>query len=282
MNIYGVIGWPIKHSLSPAMHNAAFKELGIEAEYKLFEVRPEELGNFILNRKDAAGFNVTVPHKEKCMVLLDSIDPMAASIGAVNTIVIKSGKLAGYNTDGLGFIAALEKDLGFSVKGKSVFVLGSGGASRAVSFSLAASGAKKIILTDLFLDKVKLLAENVKKVHPECKVDIVESKKIYREMDLNEADLLVNATPIGLKESDPVLFDKSVFRKGLAVYDLVYNPEKTKLVKLAQDSGLKASGGLGMLLYQGAESFRLWTGKNAPIDIMRKALNSAINSKHTL
>ncbi len=277
MDIYGVIGWPIKHSLSPAMHNAAFKALGIDAEYKLFEVRPEELEDFILKRKDAAGFNVTVPHKEKCMALLDSIDPLAASIGAVNTIVIKNGKLTGYNTDSLGFIAALEKDLGFSVKGKSVFVLGSGGASRAVSFSLARTGAKKIILTDLFLDKVKSLADNVRKFYPGCKVDIVEPKKIYRESDLSGIDLLVNATPIGLKESDPVLFDKGVFRPGLAVYDLVYNPEKTKLVKLAQDSGLKASGGMGMLLYQGAKSFELWTGKNAPVDVMRTTLNSTLS-----
>jgi shikimate dehydrogenase len=281
MDIYGVIGWPIKHSLSPAMHNAAFKALGIDAEYRLFEVRPEELEDFILKRKDAAGFNVTVPHKEKCMALLDSIDPLAVSIGAVNTIVIRSGRLIGYNTDSLGFIAALEKDLGFSVNGKSVFVLGSGGASRAVSFSLAASGAKKIILTDLFLDKVKSLAENVRKFYPACKVDILEPKKIYREADLSGIDLLVNAAPIGLKESDPVLFDKGVFRKGLAVYDLVYNPEKTKLVKLAQDSGLKASGGLGMLLYQGAESFKLWTGKNAPVEVMRKALRSTMGVRLT-
>jgi len=276
MDIYGVIGWPIKHSLSPAMHNAAFRALGIDAKYKLFEVRPEGLEDFILAKKDAAGFNVTVPHKEKCMALLDSIDPLAASIGAVNTIVIKSGKLTGYNTDSLGFIAVLEKNLEFDVKGKSVFVLGSGGASRAVSFSLAAAGAKKIILTDLFLDKVKSLAENVRKFYPGCKVNILEPKKIYREADLSGIDLLVNATPVGLKESDPVLFDKGVFRKGLAVYDLVYNPEKTKLVKLAEDSGLKASGGLGMLLYQGAESFRLWTGRKAPVEAMRKALRSTM------
>lgn len=276
MDIYGVIGWPIKHSLSPAMHNAAFKALGIDAEYRLFEVKPEELEDFILAKKSAAGFNVTVPHKEKCMALLDSIDPPAVSIGAVNTIVIKSGKLTGYNTDSLGFIAALEKDLDFSVKGKSVFVLGSGGASRAVSFSLAASGAKKIILTDLFLDKIKSLAENVRKFYPECKVDILEPKKIYREVDLSGIDLLVNATPVGLKESDSILFDKGVFRKGLAVYDLVYNPEKTKLVELAENSGLKASGGLGMLLYQGAESFKLWTGRKAPVEVMRKALRSTM------
>ena len=273
MDIYGVIGWPIKHSLSPAMQNAAFKALGIDAEYKLFEVKPEELEDFILKRKNAAGFNVTVPHKEKCMAFLDSVDPLAASIGAVNTIVIKSGKLAGYNTDSLGFIEALKKDLGFSVNGKSVFVLGSGGASRAVSFSLAANGAKRIILTDLFLDKVKSLAENIGKFYPGCRVDILEPKKIYRETDLTGIDLLVNATPIGLKETDPVLFDKGALKKGLAVYDLVYNPEKTKLVKLALDSGLKASGGLGMLLYQGAESFRLWTGKTPPIEIMKTTIH---------
>ncbi len=275
MDIYGVIGWPIKHSLSPAMHNAAFKELGINAEYKLFEVKPEDLKDFILNRKDAAGFNVTVPHKEKCMALLDSIDPLARSIGAVNTIVIRDRKLAGYNTDSYGFITAIKEDLGFEIKGKSVFVLGSGGASRAVSFSLAAGGAKDITLTDLFLDKVKSLAENIKKLYPACDVNIAEPKKIYTEEDVSGADLLVNATPIGLKKDDPFLFDISVFRKGLAVYDLVYNPEKTRLVETAKNSGLKASGGLGMLLHQGARSFELWTGRKAPVSVMKKALKQA-------
>jgi len=272
MDIYGVIGWPIKHSLSPVMHNAAFKALGIDAEYKLFEVRPQELEDFIINGKDIAGFNITVPHKEKCMAILNSIDPLAGSIGAVNTIVIKSGELIGYNTDSHGFIVALEKDLEFKIKGKSIFLLGSGGASKAVSFALAASGAKKIILTDLFSDKVRLLAENIRKFYPACNVNILEPKKIYGEDDLGGIDLLVNATPIGLKKDDPLLFDKSVFKKGLAVYDLVYNPEKTKLVETAKNIGLKSSGGLGMLLYQGAKSFELWTGKTAPIEVMRNAL----------
>jgi len=276
MNIYGVVGWPIKHSLSPVMHNAAFKALGIDAEYKLFEVRPEELENFILNRKDIAGFNITVPHKEKCIAFLDFIDPLAGSIGAVNTIVIKNGKLTGYNTDSYGFITALEKDLKFKVKGKSVFLLGSGGASRAVSFALAAGGAKNIVLTDLFLDKVKLLAENIRKFYPACSVNIIEPKEIYMEDDLSGADLLINATPIGLKKDDPLLFDKGVFKKGLAVYDLVYNPERTKLTEASRNAGLKFSGGLGMLLYQGAKSFELWTEKKAPIEAMRTALTAAI------
>ncbi|MCX5687820.1 MAG: shikimate dehydrogenase [Candidatus Omnitrophica bacterium] len=276
MNIYGVIGWPIKHSLSPAMHNAAFKKFGFKAEYKLFEVRPEELKNFIINRKNIAGFNITVPHKEKCIELLDSIDPLAGSIGAVNTVVIKNDKLIGYNTDSHGFITALEKDLEFKVKGKSIFLLGSGGASRAVSFALAANGAKKIVLTDLFLDKVKSLAENIRKFYPICNVNIIEPKEIYMKNDLSGVDLLINATPIGLKKDDPLLFDKEVFKKGLSVYDLVYNPERTKLMEAAKNTGLKFSGGLGMLLYQGAKSFELWTGEKAPIEVMRNALIVAI------
>lgn len=277
MDIYGVIGWPIKHSLSPAMHNAAFKELGINAEYRPFEVKPEDLKDFILNRKDIVGFNITVPYKEKCMALLDSIDPLAQSIGAVNTIVIKDGKLIGYNTDSYGFIIALKEDLEFEAKDKAVFVLGSGGASRAVSFSLAANRAKKIILTDLFLDKVESLAKNVKRVYPACSVDILEPREIYMKKDLEGVDLLVNATPIGLKKDDLFLFDKSVFRKGLAVYDLVYNPKKTRLIECAKNAGLRASGGLGMLLHQGARSFELWTGKIAPIEVMRTALNKALS-----
>ncbi|MFA5389337.1 MAG: shikimate dehydrogenase [Candidatus Omnitrophota bacterium] len=278
MDTYGVIGWPVKHSLSPAMHNAAFKALGINAEYRQFEVKPEELEDFILNRKDVAGFNITVPHKEKSIAFLDSIDPLARSIGAVNTVVIKEEKLTGYNTDSYGFIAALKEDIDFDIKGKTVFVLGSGGASRAVSFALASSGAKKIILTDLFLDKVKLLSENVKKFYPACEITIAGSKKIYMEKDLGGADLLVNATPIGLKKDDPLLFDKSAFKKGMSVYDLVYNPERTKLVEAAGNAGLRASGGLGMLLHQGAKSFEFWTGGKAPVEIMRAALKSALQN----
>ena len=211
------------------------------------------------------------------MDFLDSIDPLARSIGAVNTVVVKANKLRGYNTDSYGFIAALKKDMGFEIKGKSVFVLGSGGASRAVSFSLAANRAKEIILTDLFLDRIKLLAENVRKFYPACRVDIVKPKKIYRGEDLRGVDLLVNATPIGLNKSDPLLFDKRIFRKGLAVYDLVYNPKKTMLVEAAKKGGLKASGGVSMLLYQGAKSFQLWTGKKAPIGVMRNALKKALS-----
>ena len=154
---------------------------------------------------------------------------------------------------------------------------GSGGASRAVSFSLAANMAKEIILTDLFLDRIKLLAENVRKFYPACRVDIVKPKKIYRGEDLRGVDLLVNATPIGLNKSDPLLFDKGIFRKGLAVYDLVYNPEKTILVEAAKKGGLNASGGVSMLLYQGAKSFELWTGKKAPIGVMRNALKKALS-----
>ncbi len=279
MYIYGVIGWPVKHTLSPYMHNAAFKRAGIDAEYLAFEVHPDNLKAFIgrIFKARIKGLNVTVPHKERCMAFLDSIDPLARSIGAVNTIVIKGSKLCGYNTDSYGFAVAIKKDLGFEIKGKSVFVLGSGGASRAVSFSLAANGARQIILTDLFLDKVMTLAENLRKFYPACTVDIIEQKRIYRKEDLEGVDLLVNATPVGLKKSDPLLFDKGIFRKGLAVYDLVYNPVKTRLVEAAKKSGLRASGGLAMLLYQGARSFELWTGKKAPIGVMRRALKKALS-----
>jgi len=278
MDIYGVIGWPIKHSLSPAMHNAAFKALGIDAEYRAFEVLPDGLEKFFkgLFENGVKGLNVTVPHKEKCMQFLDSIDPLAVSIGAVNTVAVKGKKLSGYNTDSLGFIEALEKDLGFKASDKRAFVLGSGGASKAVCFSLAENGAKEIIITDLFIDKVQLLKDNLKKFYPECNVKVIGPKELYTEKDLGNSDILINATPVGLKEEDPVLFKEGSLKKGILVYDLVYNPEKTKLVKMAQEKGIKASGGLGMLLYQGAKSFELWTGKPAPVEIMRKALSSAL------
>ncbi len=276
MNIYGVIGWPVKHSLSPAMHNAAFKELGIEAEYKLFEVRPEDLGNFIhsISKESICGLNVTIPYKEIVITFLDKISSEAGLIGAVNTVKVSDNKLEGYNTDGEGFLRHLTEDLGFKPEGKNIAIIGAGGAARAVSVYLGKEKPKRISIYDI--DKARLealfghLKENFNNIE-------FKSANSIEELDIEDCSLLINATPIGMKASDPCLVDGKFIHKGILVYDLIYNPKETKLLELGKQKGAVVSNGLGMLLYQGAAAFELWTDKKAPIEIMREALREGVD-----
>ncbi len=298
MNIYGVIGWPIKHSLSPAMHNAAFKELGIEAEYKLFEVRPEELEDFILNRKDVAGFNITIPHKIKVREILQKkfhvvkdtpfpypyYDDMT---GAVNTVTKNGEDIEYCNTDPIGFRRSLLEDLKFKRGKKSVLVIGCGGASRAVVAHLSdpASSMKKIYLYDISKEAVDSAKKYYSGLGLENKIAFIYNTKEMLALK-DEIDLLVNASPVGMEEGDDRLAaPKDLLRKGLYVFDLVYN-RKTGLFKEASALGCHVVDGKGMLAAQGTFSFSLWTGTDAPVgkivEIMKKALNSAINSKLTL
>ncbi len=287
MNIYGVIGWPIKHSLSPAMHNAAFKELGIEAEYKKFEVRPEELEDFILNRKDVAGFNITVPHKIKAREILEKKHEAPVKhaqfnvilTGAVNTVKRTANTLEYWNTDVLGFQTALKEDLRFDVKNKIVLLIGCGGAGRAVIAALSNVGINKMHVYEINKAQTDSTKEYFSKLSQDWQ-DILKKKIEYISSEqlpekINECQLLVNASPIGMKEGDPRVIGRSLFHKNLSVYDVVYNRE-TELINDARSLGLQCSGGLGMLLYQGAHAFEFWTGQKAPIDIMRKALLSAL------
>lgn len=269
--IYGLIGYPVKHSLSPLMHNAAFKALGISAEYRLFEIKPEEVEGFIhcLSQNNISGLNVTTPYKERVIPLLDSLSEEARLIGAVNTIRVSGDSSEGFNSDGEGFLKHLTEDLGFSPIGKIIAIIGAGGASRAVSVCLSKLKPKKLAIYDI--DKAKALAlvshlkENFKDI------DFIQANSI-EELNVQESDLLINATPIGMQETDPCLIAESSIHKNLLVYDLIYTPQETKLLKLARLKGAKTSNGLGMLLYQGALCFELWTGQKAPREIMRKAL----------
>src|SRR3989338_5226048 len=276
MNIYGVIGWPIKHSLSPAMHNTAFKELGIDAEYRLFEVRPEELEDFLngLNKTDIQGLNITVPYKEKVLdfAQLDKESFYLRQIKAINTLVRKGQDWKGFNTDIPGFSRHL-KELRFDPKDKKIAILGAGGASRAVSYVLANKLAQEICIFDIDNNKALGIADMLKGLFKNFPVKIVNS---IDELDISSKNALINTTPVGLKEGDPCLIDKKMIRKDLFVYDLIYNPAETKLLSLAKASGARYSNGLDMLLYQGALSLEHWTGKNAPIEVMKKALNTAI------
>jgi shikimate dehydrogenase len=273
--IYGVLGYPAKHSLSPLMHNAAFKALKINAEYKIFEVAPADLEKFIrtLPEQNISGVNVTIPYKEKVIPFLDSISEEAKLIGAVNTIKVSEDRLEGFNTDGEGFLRDISEIFDFNPTDKTIAILGAGGASKAVSVYLAKTKPKKIAIYDIDKDKLAALIEHLKDC---CRdTDFVAADSI-EELGIRESDLLVNATPVGMKETDPSLVEEKFLHKDLLVYDLIYHVKETKLLKDARKKGCRTAGGLGMLLGQGIISFKIWTGKNPPKEIMKQALLKAL------
>jgi shikimate dehydrogenase len=269
--IYGVLGYPVKHSLSPLMHNAAFHALKINAEYRFFEKKPEELEGFLnsLTGKNIYGLNVTIPHKERALSFLGYVSDEARLIGAVNTIKVSDNRLEGYNTDGAGFLRHLGEELGFDPEGKRIAIIGAGGASRAVSLYLSKAKSKSISIYDIDKDKLSALINHLKANFREIEIRGANS---IEELNIGNTDLLVNATPIGMKDSDPCLVDNKLLHKGQLVYDLIYNPKETKLLWRAKHSGANVSNGLGMLLYQGMLSFEIWTGRKAPKEVMRQAL----------
>ncbi|OGC06530.1 shikimate dehydrogenase [candidate division WOR-1 bacterium RIFOXYD2_FULL_36_8] len=273
----GLIGYPLGHSISPAMHNAAFKALGIDAEYSLYEVRPEELGDEVddFRGNDYLGFNVTVPYKCDLMRYVDDVTKLADLIGAINTVVNRDDKLIGYNTDGPAFIQSLNEDGNFDPKDKIAVVLGAGGAGRAVSVMLAESKAKKIIISDVISEKAEELAGYINaELHCKCKFIPIDGIGGI----IKEAQLLVNSSPIGMYpkvEEIPLPYDCEL-HSHLVVYDLVYNPRESRLLKKAKEAGAKAISGLGMLVRQGALAFSIFTDEEPPIEIMWEAAEKAL------
>ena len=271
--IYGLIGYPVKHTFSPLMHNALFKKFKMNATYVPFEVRPEELKSKIRYMKciGISGLNVTIPHKENVVKYLDRVDKEAALIGAVNTIVLKGGKFKGFNTDGRGFIKSLEEEFAISPRRKKFFIMGAGGVSRAISFSLALSGAKRIVLLDDIKTKAIRLAKSLEKNTKGEVIALEKDKKAMKELIL-DSDVFINATPCGMKKSDSRLINPKFLHKKLFVCDVIYNPPATRLLKDAKKKGARTLNGLSMLINQGAISFNLWTGRKASLDVMRKAI----------
>lgn len=274
--IYGLIGYPIAKSLSPAMHNAAFRKLKLNAVYVLFETQKNDFPRAVKKMKlmNIRGFNVTVPYKEEIIPLLDKLDEQARAIGAVNTVLNNKGSLIGYNTDASGFIASLKKEIGLEPENKNIFVIGAGGAARAIGFALAKGKARSITFYDSICSRAEKLAGDIGKIFKVCRVGAIDSIKSAEQM-FKESSLLVNASTCGMKASDPLPIDVRCLPKGIAVYDIIYNPTPTKLVKAAKAKGLRATNGLGMLLYQGALAFEIWTGRRAPIEVMLGALKRA-------
>jgi shikimate dehydrogenase len=270
--LYGLIGNPIEHSLSPYMHNAAFSRLKIDAAYLPFPVDKARLKEAIsaLRTAGISGFNVTIPFKSECMKYLDSTSAIAKSIGAVNTVINKNNRLIGYNTDYAGFLKGLKHDLGIIPGGKNVFLLGAGGAARAIAFALAKSRAKRIIVYDIIPAKAKSLIRLIKKSFP--KNEIISSGPENIRALIKDCQLIVNCTPLGMRPDDALPIKEEFLHKNIRVYDIIYNPLETKLIKLARRKSIKAANGINMLLYQGVLSFELWTKKKAPVPLMRKEL----------
>jgi shikimate dehydrogenase len=265
--ITGLFGYPVEHTLSPAMHNAAFQELDLNYCYVPFLVHPDYLASAVkaITALNLAGVNVTVPHKEKVLPLLDEIHEEASFIGAVNTIVNSEGRLIGYNTDGRGFMQSLsEKSI--AIEGKDIIIIGAGGASRAISYYLSQK-AKALYLYDIDTGKVGKLVSDLKQIRNN--VSTAEDVSVIERFHI-----IVNATPLGLKKEDPLPLNTSLLREEQTVCDLIY--KKTPLLEAASKKGCATIDGLGMLLWQGVFAFELWTGKKPPTEIMRDALMNSI------
>jgi shikimate dehydrogenase len=281
--VCGIIGDPVAHSISPVMQNAAFEHTGLDFAYIPFNVKPDNLDGAIkgLCALGVRGFNVTVPHKINVIPLLDEVDELALKIGAVNTVVNNGGILKGYNTDAQGFIQVLTEKA-VQLRGKRVAVLGAGGAARAVVFGLAKNGANITVFNrSEHLQRAADLAINVQHVFGR-EVRALEYNDLNLEAVLNNIEILVNATSAGMfpnVDESPV--NRFFLHRGLLVFDIVYNPVKTRLLMDAEAVGANTINGLEMLVQQGALSFQKWTGFPAPVAVMRKAVMEAMkNEQH--
>lgn len=273
--IYAVIGCPVSHSLSPVMHNAALKALGLDAEYIAVLVPKEELGAFTLDaRKNLAGFNITVPHKNAVIPFLDEISRDAELSGSVNTVTVSDGKLSGVSTDGYGLEAALAESFRYVIRDSSVTFIGCGGVVKALTFHFALHGIRKIHLLNRTLETAEKLAATLKEEFPLLSVEtasISDDEKVGTF--LNDSRLAVQCTSLGLKPEDPSPIRPELLPRDIFFYDTIY--KRTKLYAYAEEHGIPAASGLSMLLHQGAKSLSIWTGLEAPVEVMRKALLDA-------
>ena len=276
MKQVGLIGYPVAHSRSPQMHNAAFREIGFDAEYTLWETPPGTLRERVasLRAPDMLGANVTIPYKEDVVPLLDECDMLAVRIGAVNTIVNRNGKLIGYNTDAPGMLRALAECPGspFDSRDKEMVVLGTGGAARAAAVALLDAGAQSVTLLGRDETRINVLLD-----HLSATANKQINGALFNSAEANAclrtADLVINATSVGLKSSDvSLLIDVNLLPVGSVVMDMVFNAGLTPLLQAARAHGCFVMHGLSMLLYQGTLAFELWTASDAPVEVMRKAL----------
>lgn len=272
----GLLGSPVAHSISPAMHNEGFRQLGLDYAYLAFDVGTDNLKAAVegLRVLGVRGFNVTMPDKNKMAELVDKLTPAAQLTGAVNTVINDNGVLTGHTTDGVGYMMAA-KDAGFDLVGKRMTLLGAGGAATSVLVQAALDGLKEIHvfnIKDAFFGRIEALADKLN-AQTNCHVtvnDLADTKALNDA--IANSDILTNGTSVGMAPNTDrcIITDDSVFHKDLIVSDVIYNPRETLLLKKARAHGCPAFNGMYMLLYQGAEAFKLWTGHDMPVDIIKE------------
>lgn len=284
-DLYGIFGYPLGHTLSPAMQEAGFRALGIEANYLVLELPPATFKKVMRDLPECAlaGFNVTVPYKETVLGYLDHVSCEAKAIGAVNTVYKKGKTWRGANTDMEGFLITLSNEGDFDPKGKKTLVLGGGGAARAVSYGLARRGAAELAVVESVPGRAEKIVRSLERFFKKIRMQALLAGDPAIRGRIKEADLVVNATPLGLKKTDPLVVPPhwipKAGRSPKLFMDLIYNPAETAFLRIAKKRGHRTLNGLGMLLHQGARAFEYWTGKKAPVPVMRKALLDALHSK---
>ncbi len=275
--VFGIMGKPIRHTLSPQMHMAAFEALCLDNIYLPFTVQPEQLKKAVdaIVPLGIRGLNITIPHKEAVLPLLDEIAPEALGIGAVNTIEGSSGRLIGHNTDGKGFVRSL-LEAGVDPAGMSVFMLGAGGAAKGVAISLLNAGVSEMIILARRQEKGAELAKRLCAISPRSQVTVAAFRPEKGQTSTTGRPiLLINTTPLGMKTGDPLPFPPENIQSDWVVADLIYNPYETPLLIAAKQIGALTVPGLGMLLHQGVLAFEIWTKQKPPVEVMRKALFQA-------
>ena len=275
--IFAVVGYPIDHSLSPLMHNASMKSLNFDGIYLALNINPDDVVETLpmMNKMGFKGINLTIPHKEIVYSHLEILDDSAKLFKSVNTILFEDNKIKGFNTDGYGFLKALESSFGKNIDGDKVFVLGCGGAGRTVALQSTKSKAKSIWLADIDEDKILKLKDEILSLDP--------TMKVYYSLNLDEqidgckdSDLIIQASPVGMKENEKSLFPSDAFNKNQRVFDLIYMYPETSFMSKAKESGASVANGLGMLLYQGEKAFRIWTSFDANQDVMMDVLSKKV------
>ncbi len=280
-NLYAVWGHPIQHSLSPVMHNAAFQSLKLNAAYVAMDVAPTDLTQAIRGAAalGLSGINLTVPHKESALRHIDRVDAEARAIGAVNTLKRVGRSWSGTNTDGRGFLRAVYEHVSWRPRGQRVLILGAGGAARSIAVAVARGGARWVGIANRTARRGQQLVRRLRTLGPAADVQGLSLRPEVIRPALDECDLLVNATSVGLRRSDRSLIHARWMAPPLIVCDVVYNPPDTKLIAAAKRQQLRTINGLGMLLHQGALALEWWTGREAPISVMRRALTQALSSQ---
>lgn len=277
--VVGVIGWPVRHSLSPPMHNAAFAATGLNWVYVPFAVAPDLVISAVaaVRALDLVGLNVTIPHKLAVLPLLDEVSSEAQALGAVNTIINDQGKLRGRNTDGEGFLRSL-REISEDVTDRRVALIGAGGSARAVALAAARAGAAQLTIINRTVEKAETVAEMVRAAVPAATVEVVGLATPEAKAAVQAAEVLIDSTAVGMyphHDTEPVVPAEWLHRE-LTVCDLTYNPRETVLLRAARAAGARTLDGTGMLIHQGALAFEYWTGQPAPVEVMREALLSSL------